>query len=182
MASACLWNIRPVLYAAIAVMALHIAMNAVRIRLDERFEAPPSASATVTGMDTVVLWLPEYIFGTEPIHVFSGGKEVATMYRGSGTTVLIDAGSGVRISREDEVLQFGPDHRVATDRINLITEERCLRDFHVRQVDSLEDADTRMMKAYYEKIRSDAVEGDLSATCMLLTGIALLLAVLMMLP
>lgn len=181
-ASACLWDHRFALYAMIAVMALHIAANAVRIRLDERFRAPPSASASVTGMDTVVLWLPEYIFGTAPIHVFNGGKEVATMYRGSGTTVLIDAESGIMITRDGEPSPNGPVHRVVTDRINLISEERCIGDFHVRPVDSLENADRRMMKAYYEKIRFDAVESDLSVTCMLLSGIALLMAVLMMWP
>lgn len=167
-------DLRNLVIGAIALVILFEASQFLRSYYDDRLPVPgPEVSETTGDADYRVI-VSKFIYGTCPFYIFSDGRRIAVLYRGSDVTFRAPSDATVEIiraSQEDRRIRLSPGP------INYVSIQGNI-DGHGIAVDQYEeedDIDESRYRIEYEYLRSQFLGMDKGGLITAVTSVMILI-------
>lgn len=144
---------------------------------DETLSVPESKVIGTTGDATYRIIVSRFIFGTNPLYIYSGDQKIAEVYRGSDVTIPISTDKPVAITREDSDDHIDRFVTLSPSSINYVSIQGETGKVIVDHYAEKEDIDEKKYSIEYEYLKSQLISMDKGGLSIAVTSIMVLMAI-----
>ncbi len=162
---------------AVALIIVYECSTFLLTYYDDALSVPESRVFGTTGDIECRIVVSRFIFGTNPLYIYSGDRKIAEVYRDSDVTISISTGVPVAITREDSDEHADSSVTLSPGSINYVSIQGETGKVVVDHYAEREDVDERRYSIEYEYLRSQLISMDKGGLSIAVTSIMVLMAI-----
>lgn len=162
---------------AIVLVIMYESSTFLLTYYDNILSVPDSEVFGTTGDVIYRLIMSEFIFGTYPFYIYSGGQRIAKLYRNSDVLISVSADDPVAITRESTYQNVKEFVTLSRDSINYISVQgessKVIVDYYKEE----SEIDRKKYSIEYEYLKSQFISMDKGGLSIAITSIMALMAI-----
>lgn len=161
--------------ALIVLVVMYTSFTLLLTYFDDRLEVPESKILGSTGSTPYRVKISDHLYGTYPIHIYSGEQKVAEVYRGSDIMLHLSSDRSIAISRESRYEDVEGFVLLSPDGINYVFEKNEIGNIMIDHYPSEDAIDDLPYILEYGQIKERFWAFDKNALGVAVTSILILL-------